>query len=84
MRIILKPMKKQVFDLFISILSKMVDFVLKILSKLTKISPYMTKLLSFCPILLATRSKCISEDSSNEMKKVSLKKFDNYSYDKFS
>ena len=37
-----------------------------------QISPYMTKLLSFALILLATKSKCVSEDSKR-MKKVSLK-----------
>ena len=34
----------------------MVDFVLKILSKLTKMLPYMNKISSFAPIQLATRS----------------------------
>ena len=33
----------------------------------------MTKLLCFAPILLATRSKCISEDKKKKKKKVSQK-----------
>ena len=48
--------------------SDMIDFVLK-LGKLTKMSPYMSKLLSFAQISLAIRTKCISEDS-NKMKNL--------------
>ena len=47
----------------------MVDFVLKILIKLTN----QIKLLSFAPTLLATGSKCASEDSKKMKKIVSLK-----------
>ena len=64
MRNVLKPMKKQ---------RDMVDFVLKILIKLTKISMnyqiiyfvnlfIFTKLFVLSPIFLATRSKCVSEN----------------------
>ena len=48
----------------------MVDFVLRILRKFTKISPLMTKLFGFVKNLLVTRSKLFSEDS----KKLNLLK----------
>ena len=47
----------------------MIDFVLKFLIKLTKILPYMTNLLSFVLIFLATRSK----GSSKDYKKIKIK-----------
>ena len=51
----------------------MVDSVHKILKKFIKMSPYITKLLSFAHILIMTRSKYASEDSK-EMKKSLAKK----------
>ena len=60
--------------------SEMVNFVLKILRKLTKMSPYLTELLSFAPILLANRSKCVSEDF--EKKKFDTKKCQLFFFDK--
>ena len=54
----------------------MVDFVLKILRKLTTISPYMNKIyekFSFVPILLVTRSKYVSEDFKNMKKNIAKK-----------
>ena len=51
MRNALKPIKKiLVFAIFC--FRDMIDFVLKILRKLTKMSPCMTKLLSSAPIFL--------------------------------
>ena len=52
----------------------MIDFVLKFLIKLTKILPYMTNLLSFVLIFLATRSKGSSKDYKKK-KKFMEKKF---------
>ena len=68
MRDVLKPMKNNysIFSFW-----DMVDFELDILRKFNKMSPYMTKLLNFATILLAARSKCISEDSKEMKKKLS-------------
>ena len=52
----------------------MIDFVLKFLIKLTKILPYMTNLLSFVLIFLATRSKGSSKDYKKIKKKIWWKK----------
>ena len=49
-------------------------YSLKILIRL-KNGHLMTKLLSFAPILLATRSNCVSEDSKNMKKSFAIKSF---------
>ena len=57
----------QIYAIFSSL--DIIYFLLKVLRKLTKLSPCMTKLLNFPPIQLATISKYVSEDSK-EMKKI--------------